>query len=104
VCDHGKKDTGSAVCCTAGARSQSQGKDSSAWFKGSPSASPFAGLDDLRLLGNDAAHTESTAYEQVSQEEVEVAIEFTKEVLKAVYQYRDLLNRMRALKKQPESR
>src|SRR5260370_26507473 len=57
------------------------------------------GLDDLRLLGNDAAHIESNEYEKVGQEEVEVGIEFAKEVLKAVYQYSALLGRLRALKK-----
>jgi len=57
------------------------------------------GLDDLRLLGNDAAHVESKEYDQVGKEEVEVGIEFTKEVLKAVYQYSILLTRLRALKK-----
>jgi hypothetical protein len=62
----------------------------------------FLGLDDLRLLGNDAAHLESKVYQQVSQEEVEIAIELTKEVLKAVYQYGELLARMQALKKQSQ--
>ena len=57
------------------------------------------GLDDLRLLGNDAAHIESREYEKVGQEEVEIGIEFTKEVLKAVYQYSALLSKLRALKK-----
>ncbi len=57
------------------------------------------GLDDLRLLGNDAAHIESQEYTKVGQEEVEVGIEFAKEVLKAVYQYAALLSRLRALKK-----
>lgn len=57
------------------------------------------GLDDLRLLGNDAAHIESREYDQIGKEEVEVGIEFTKEVLKAVYQYTTLLNRLRGLKK-----
>jgi Domain of unknown function (DUF4145) len=57
------------------------------------------GLDDLRLLGNDAAHIESEEYNKVGQEEVEIGIEFAKEVLKAVYQYSALLNRLRALKK-----
>ena len=61
----------------------------------------LGGLDDLRLLGNDAAHIESQAYTKVSQDEVEVAIEFTKEVLKAIYQYAALLGRLRSLKKQP---
>jgi len=61
----------------------------------------LAGLDDLRLLGNDATHIESREYDQVGREEVEVGIEFAKEVLKAVYQYSALLNRLRALKKGP---
>lgn len=57
------------------------------------------GLDDLRLLGNDAAHIESKEYDKVGQEEVEIGIEFAKEVLKAVYQYSALLVRLRSLKK-----
>jgi hypothetical protein len=61
----------------------------------------LSGLDDLRLLGNDAAHIESQAYNQVSQEEVEVAIEFAKEVLKAIYQYSALLAKLKKLKKPP---
>jgi Domain of unknown function (DUF4145) len=59
----------------------------------------IAGLDDLRLLGNDAAHIESEEYNQVGEEEVEVGIEFTKEVLKATYQYSRLLSKLRGLKK-----
>jgi hypothetical protein len=50
------------------------------------------GLDDLRLLGNDAAHIESKEFDSIGKEEVEVGIEFAKEVLKAVYQYSALLN------------
>jgi len=57
------------------------------------------GLDDLRLLGNDAAHIESQEFNQIGQEEVEIGIEFAKEVLKAVYQYSTLLTRLRGLKK-----
>jgi hypothetical protein len=58
------------------------------------------GLDDLRLLGNDAAHIESETFNQIGEEEVETGIEFTKEVLKAVYQYKTLLERLRNLKKE----
>jgi uncharacterized protein DUF4145 len=57
------------------------------------------GLDDLRLLGNDAAHIEAKTFEQVGEEEAEVSLEFTKEILKAVYQYGHLLDRLRSLKK-----
>lgn len=56
-------------------------------------------VDDLRLLGNDAAHIEAKTYDSVGAEELEVAIELTKEVLKAVYQLDGLLARLRALKK-----
>lgn len=59
----------------------------------------FDGMDDLRLLGNDAAHIESHAFENVGKDEVEVGIEFSKEILKAVYQYSSLLKRLRSLKK-----
>jgi hypothetical protein len=47
---------------------------------------PIDGLDDLRLLGNDAAHIESQEFTTVSKEEVEIGIEFAKEVLKATFQ------------------
>jgi HEPN domain-containing protein len=57
------------------------------------------GLDDLRLLGNDAAHIESQEFNKVGKDEVEIGIELAKEVLKAVYQYSSLLSRLRALRK-----
>lgn len=57
------------------------------------------GMDNLRLLGNDAAHIESQEFNEVGQEEVEVGIEITKEVLKAVYQYTSLINRLQKMKK-----
>jgi hypothetical protein len=59
------------------------------------------GLDDLRLLGNDAAHIESQEFNLVGREEIEVGIEFAKEVLKAVFQYSDLLAKLRSLKRAP---
>jgi hypothetical protein len=60
----------------------------------------FAALDDLRLLGNDAAHIEAKTYDSIGSAEIEVAIELTKEILKAVYQLDDLVSRLRSLKKQ----
>ena len=56
-------------------------------------------MDELRLLGNDAAHIEATQYESISTAELEVAIAFTKEILKGLYQYAALLSKMRSLKK-----
>jgi hypothetical protein len=50
-------------------------------------------------LGNDAAHIESQTFNDVGKTEVEISIEFTKEILKAVYQYEGLLSRIRSLKK-----
>lgn len=57
------------------------------------------GMDDLRLLGNDAAHIEANTFEQIGRNEIEISIEFTKEILKATYQYENLLSKLRSLKK-----
>ncbi len=56
------------------------------------------GMQDLRLLGNDAAHIGANTFAEVGQEEVEISIEFTTEILKGVYQYESLLKRIRGLK------
>ncbi len=55
-------------------------------------------MDELRLLGNDAAHIEAKEFSEISEEGLLVAIEFTKEILKGIYQYAALLGRLRALK------
>ena len=59
----------------------------------------FAAMDELRLLGNDAAHIEAKSYDAIEKEEMKVAIALTKEILKAVYQLDDLVKRLQALKK-----
>jgi hypothetical protein len=56
------------------------------------------GMDELRILGNDAAHVNAKAYASISDAELRVAIEFAKEILKALYQYAGLLEKLRALK------
>lgn len=61
----------------------------------------FQAMDELRLLGNDAAHVEAKVYDAIAEAEVELGIALTKEILKAVYQLDDLVARLRALKKQP---
>lgn len=61
----------------------------------------FSALDELRLLGNDAAHVEAKTYDTIGKTEVEVAIELTKEILKAVYQLDSLVKRLQGLKKSP---
>lgn len=55
------------------------------------------GLDHLRLLGNDAAHVNSLTYANVGREEVEVGIDVTKEVLKSMYQYNAIVDRLKKL-------
>lgn len=61
----------------------------------------LGGLDDLRLLGNDAAHIESQEFNVIGNKEVEIGIEFAKEILKAVYQYSALLKKLKSFKKTP---
>jgi len=56
-------------------------------------------MDELRLLGNDAAHIEAKTYDQISKDELDVALEFTIEILKALYQLSSLLGKLRGLKK-----
>jgi hypothetical protein len=62
----------------------------------------FEGMQELRLLGNDAAHIESQTFNDVGKTEIEISIDFTKEILKSVYQYQDLLNKLKSLKKKTE--
>lgn len=42
-------------------------------------------LDNIRLVGNDSVRVESQDYTQIGKKEVEIPVEFTKEVLKAAY-------------------
>src|SRR5262249_40446575 len=55
----------------------------------------LAAADELRILGNDAAHIEARTYDQIEKDEAELAIDLAKELLKAVYQYTSLLDRLR---------
>jgi hypothetical protein len=59
----------------------------------------FDALDDLRLLGNDAAHVEASTFDKIGTAELDAAIDLTKEILKAVYQLESLLSKLRALRK-----
>jgi Domain of unknown function (DUF4145) len=55
------------------------------------------GLHGLRFLGNDAAHIEAKTYDNVGIEEVETAIDVLKVLLLSIYQYVDVLNRLKLL-------
>jgi hypothetical protein len=57
------------------------------------------GMTHVRLLGNDAAHVESRDFENVGRDEVEAAIDLTKELLKAIFQYKRLADRLAKLKR-----
>jgi hypothetical protein len=59
----------------------------------------FDAMDELRLLSNDATHIEANTFAQISSQELDVAIEFTIELLKALYEYSSLLSKMKGLKK-----
>lgn len=56
------------------------------------------GINELRLLGNDAAHIEAKTFAEIGKEEIEISLEVTKEILKAVYQYQNLVASLKKLK------
>ncbi|MFZ1459077.1 MAG: DUF4145 domain-containing protein [Candidatus Saccharimonadales bacterium] len=59
----------------------------------------FDAMDNLRLLGNDAAHLELKEFDEIGEDELEVAIELTKEILKAIYQLDSIVSKLKTLKK-----
>ena len=60
-------------------------------------------MDELRILGNDATHIKAKEYNNISDKEVTAAILFTEEILKALYQYKELLSDLRDLKNKTEA-
>lgn len=58
----------------------------------------FEAMHELKLLGNDAAHVEAKDYLEIGKTEIGLGIFFVKEILKAVYQTKKLLDRFRDLK------
>lgn len=59
----------------------------------------FQAMEELRILGNDAAHLEAKAYDQIGKQEVEVAIELVKEILKAIFQLDGIVKKLQGLRK-----
>lgn len=59
----------------------------------------FDAMNELKILGNDAAHIEAKAYEEIGKDEAEISIELVKEILKGIYQLQDLVNRLQSRKK-----
>lgn len=59
----------------------------------------FEAMDHLRLLGNDAAHIEAKNYDNIGEHEVAAGLELAKEIIKATYQYKGLVGKLRALQK-----
>lgn len=55
-------------------------------------------LDQIRLLGNDAAHVEAKDYDNIGEDEVNIALILAQELVKAVYQYENLLEKIKSLK------
>lgn len=58
----------------------------------------FDAMGELKALGNDAAHVEAKNYSQIGQGEAADSIELAKEILKARYQLKGLVERLRARK------
>jgi hypothetical protein len=61
----------------------------------------FQAMSELKALGNDAAHIEAKAYENIGKDEAEDSLELAKEILKALYQLQGLVGRLQARKKTP---
>jgi hypothetical protein len=62
----------------------------------------FEAMGELKALGNDAAHIEARAYDNIGRDEAEDSIELAKEILKALYQLKGLVSRLQA-RKTPKS-
>lgn len=63
----------------------------------------FEAMGELKALGNDAAHITAKNYTEIGKDESEDSIELSKEILKARYQLKGLLDRLRARKNRNNS-
>ncbi len=62
----------------------------------------FEAMSELKALGNDAAHIAAKNYSQIGRDESEDSIALAKEILKARYQLKNLVDRLRARKTKNE--
>jgi hypothetical protein len=58
----------------------------------------FDAMSELKALGNDAAHVEAKAYDNIGADEAQDSIELAKEIVKALYQIKGLVARLQARK------
>lgn len=56
----------------------------------------FEAMQELKALGNDAAHIDAKAFDSIGAGEASDSIELAKEILKARYQLKGLLERLRS--------
>lgn len=60
----------------------------------------YDAIMELKFLGNDAAHIESEHFEKIGEVEVETALVLLIEILRALYEHQNLLDKFKALKKE----
>ncbi|RQH06662.1 DUF4145 domain-containing protein [Bradyrhizobium sp. RP6] len=58
----------------------------------------FEAMNELKALGNDAAHVEAKVYDNIGADEAQDSIELAKEIVKALYQLKGLIARLQARK------
>lgn len=61
----------------------------------------FDAMQELKALGNDAAHIEAKSYDNIGPGEAADSLELAKEILKARYQLQGLVKRLQARRKTP---
>lgn len=66
-------------------------------------AALLAAMNELRLLGNDAAHVDASNYDNISSQEAAVAVMLAKEIVKAGYQYDKLLGALSSLRRDADN-
>jgi Domain of unknown function (DUF4145) len=58
----------------------------------------FEAMFELKALGNDAAHVDAKSYSIIGTDEAQDSIELAQEILKALYQHKNLLARLKSRK------